>query len=231
MFNKIKYILWLLLLIPIQVFAYSDYIYAGGENVYIDIKSGVSIVGMYDINNVSPGIDAGLNVGDVIVSVDDINIENIKDLTDRINNALDGDIKIGYLRDNIVKYTKLNLVKEDDIYKTGLYVKDGIRGIGTLTYIDPNSKIYGALGHEIMDASGIRTNVLDGDIYASLVKGIKKSTPSKAGGKDAEKLDTKLGDIKENTIHGIFGKYTNEISMRKNYRIILKLVARLKVRG
>ena len=43
-----------------------------------------------------------------------------------------------------------NLYEDGDNYRTGLYVKDGISGIGTLTYIDPETKIYGALGHEII---------------------------------------------------------------------------------
>ena len=44
----------------------------------------------------------------------------------------------------------MTLIKEDDVYKTGLYIKEKVTGIGTITYIDPKTKIYGALGHEII---------------------------------------------------------------------------------
>ena len=51
-------------------------------------------------------------------------------------------------RDHETFKTELELTNVNGVYKTGLYVKDGISGIGTLTYIDPGTKIFGTLGHE-----------------------------------------------------------------------------------
>ena len=85
-------------------------------------------------------------------------IDKIKDLTD---------IKIGYIRKDITRYTNLKLVRDNNIMKTGLYIRDSISGIGTLTYIDPNTKIFGALGHEITDSSGIKLETKGGTIYTS----------------------------------------------------------------
>ena len=197
--------LWLLLLIPFNVYAYSPYIIASGKTTFIEAKlPGVSVVGMYKIDGRYHAKEAGLEVGDLIVSIDDINIDNTKDMIDIIEKSI-GDIKIGYLRGNIKSYTNLKLMTKDSIFKTGLYVKDTITGIGTLTYIDPNSKIFGALGHEMND-----DDISNGKLYSSEVTSIKKSERNSPGEKRAKEKD-KIGDVLENTIHGVFGKYSEVI--------------------
>ena len=84
-FKKFKKSFLLLLLslyiIPINVFAYSDYLIAGGENIGIEINSkGVMIVGVYKVENTYPANEAGLKVGDIIVSINDKNISSIDDM-------------------------------------------------------------------------------------------------------------------------------------------------------
>ena len=80
-----------LLLFPNIVFAYSDYIYAGGENIGIDVKSdGVVIVGTYKIGTVDISKNSGLRTGDIIVSINGSEITSIKDLSDIINNIFVG---------------------------------------------------------------------------------------------------------------------------------------------
>ena len=126
--------------IPIIALAYSKEVYLGGDNVGIEISSnGVLVVGFYDIRNNSPGKDAGLKVGDVIVGVDDTVIHEITDLSDAIASNKDK-ISIRYVRDKTEYETTLNLIYDDNMYKTGLYIKDKIIGIGTLTFVDLNNK-------------------------------------------------------------------------------------------
>ena len=130
-------------------------------------------------------------------------------------------VKIGYLRNNINKYTNLKLVKDNNLLKTGLYVRDSISGIGTLTYIDPNTKIYGALGHEITDSnSNIRLESESGKIYTSSVTGIVKATDGVPGEKNARyNSNDILGSVLENTIHGIFGTFNTNFKTDKLYKV------------
>lgn len=99
------------------------------------------------------------------------------------------------------------------MYKTGLYVKDKIIGIGTLTFIDPNTKMYGALGHEIMEkTTGTKFEIKDGTIFKSNVTGIDKGTRNSPGGKRASyMLDDTYGTITKNEINGIYGLYNKSI--------------------
>lgn len=154
-FKKIKktFIIFLTsFIMPISILAYSDYIIAGGENVGIEINSkGVMVVGLYEVDGKYKASDAGIKIGDIITSVNDTQITSISEMTKLIETS-NNSIKIGFIRNNKLDYTNLELTKdENNVYKTGLYVKDKVKGIGTLTYIDPNTKLFGALGHEIVN--------------------------------------------------------------------------------
>ncbi|MBR1377039.1 MAG: SpoIVB peptidase [Bacilli bacterium] len=211
-----------LLLIPINTFAYSSYIIASGSNIGIELNSsGISVVGLYKVGDSYPAKDAGIEVGDIITSIDDNNVSNINDMISKINSTTGDTIKIGYIRNDMTKYTNLKLVRENEICKTGLYVRDSISGIGTLTYIDPNTKIFGALGHEITDNnSGIKLDVADGKIYTSVVTGSTRSEDGVPGEKNARyNSNDILGSVAENTIHGVFGTYTGNINETKLYKV------------
>ena len=203
-----------LFIIPINALAYSDYVIAGGENIGIELKAkGIIVVGVYKVGDNYPASEAGIKVGDIITSINDEVVANISELSSKINTRGEDNIKIGYIRNNISDYTNLKLYKDNDVYKTGLYVKDSISGIGTLTYIDPNTRLFGALGHEIIEKS-------TGKIYASSVTNIEPSVNGVPGEKNAKlNSDEVLGDIFENTSKGIFGNYKLETNTGKLYKV------------
>ena len=122
---------------------------------------------------------------------------------------IDREVEITYKRNNKENKTILPLVSENDVYKTGLYVKDSITGIGTLTYIDPGTNIYGALGHEVIESNSKRlVEIKTGNIFRNSIVSIDKSMAGYAGSKNAKYFyNTIFGDILKNTNHGIFGKY------------------------
>ncbi len=225
MFKKIKQLIIIPLLLfismPLNIYAYSDYIYASGENVGIKVNSnGVLVVGLYEINNTYPAKDQGIKIGDLITSINDKKITNIDELVNEIEKGNDS-IKIGYIRDNKEKFTNLKLYKENNTYKTGMYVKDSIVGIGTLTYIDPNSNIFGALGHEIIEKNtGKLLNLKDGTIFNSSITSIDPSSNGIPGSKNANINFNRIkGIINENTNKGVFGIYNEKINNKKLYKV------------
>jgi stage IV sporulation protein B len=209
---------------PLNVFAYSDYILAGGQNIGIELDSnGPIIVGTYNIGNSNPAKDANLKTGDKIVSINDTKVSSISDMLEVIGNITeDTSIKLGYVRGNNSDSTTLNLLKDDNgVLKTGLYVKDSINGVGTLTFIDPNSKIYGALGHEVIEkTTGQKLEIKDGKIYASTVTGITPSNDGNPGEKNARYDSSEVfGNVTENSTSGIFGTYTDTLPNGKLYKV------------
>lgn len=221
--TKIIIILLTFVIIPTSTLAYSKEIIAGGENIGITLNSkGILIVGTYDINGSSPANKADIKSGDIITDIEGNKVNTIDEMANAINESNKEEINITYKRNNETKKTKLKLYKdENNIYKTGLFVKDSITGIGTLTFIDPNTKKFGALGHEIQEQStGKILEIKDGKIFDSKVTGI---IPSKDGNPGEKKAEYNASEIKgitnENTTQGIFGDYTEEIPNKKMYKV------------
>ena len=212
MLRKIRILLIILFLfLPLHVYAYSDYLVVGGENIGIKLKTkGVIVIGTYDdLNN-------NMKKGDIIISVNDKNINSIKELSDIISNNSVKTIDIGYIRDGKYKTTILKINNG----KTGLYLKDTIVGIGTLTYIDPNTNIFGALGHEIIDSiSGTIVTPIGGNIYESKVTDIRKSDFGNPGEKNANITSNNIGTIDKNSKKGIYGSYTSNFDDTNIYKV------------
>ena len=213
------------IIIPINVFAYTKYLIPGGENVGINIKAdGVFIVGFYEVNGQNIAKEAGLKIGDRITHINDEMVTGVNELVNKINSHNQNiTIKLTYIRNNKSYTTRLDLERENSgIYKTGIYVKDTITGIGTITYINPLDNTYGALGHEIIDAStNINFSLKEGTIFSSSITSIKKSIVGLPGEKNASLNFKKVfGDIKLNIITGIYGTLQENISKDKPVEVM-----------
>ena len=212
--KKIMISLLLAIIMPLELLAYSEYIIPGGENIGITINSkGLTVVGFYKVDDKYIGKET-LKVGDIITKIEGSEVTSIDEMTKTISsNIKDGKINITIERNGKTIETYLNIIKEGNVFKTGLYIKEKINGVGTLTYIDPVTKIYGALGHEItMNETNNIVEVRSGNIYESYVNSIDRSANGTVGSKNAT-IDFKstLGTIVENTKKGIFGSY--EVNM------------------
>lgn len=222
--NNLVILLLVSIILPLNVFAYSDYILAGGQNIGIQINSdGILVVGTYKIGNDNPASDADLQIGDKITKINNTLVYSIDDMLELLNKIENPEsIDITFIRNDKIMNTTLKLkLYENNVYKTGLYVKDSINGVGTLTFIDPNTKIYGALGHEIIEkTTGKKLEIKDGKIYSSVVTSINPSNEGNPGEKNARyDVNDVYGDIFENSSGGIFGNYTADLPTTKLYKV------------
>ena len=211
-------------IIPLNTLAYSKYLIPGGENIGIKVSSnGVFVVGFYKVNDVEIAKEAGFKIGDRIISVNNNKIHNVMDLVNNIDSEESNiTIKFGIIRNNVEREITLDLKKENDLsYKTGIYVKDSIIGIGTLTFIDPETNTFGALGHEIVDnTNGFNFTISSGNIFSSKITSITKAS-NKPGEKNATiNMKDILGNIKYNLETGIFGKLEKDISNEKAIEVM-----------
>lgn len=217
---KNKLLLTILLLIitivPVNTLAYSNYVIASGKTIGIEVNSsGVLIVGFYEVDNTYLAKDAGFEIGDKITKINETKVNSISEMVTALKQIENYETTFTIIRNNKEKTIKIRL-KEDEnkILKTGLYVKDQINGIGTLTYIDPKTKRFGALGHEIIETTTAQKfEIKDGKIFQASVSNIKKSRDGLAGEKNATyDKTTSEGAIDNNDITGIYGNYQEEIS-------------------
>ena len=216
------YMLLFYLLIPISVYAYSDYIMASGKNIGIELKSNnLIIVGSYKIDDYNVLDESDLRIGDKIVKINNIKIDSAYNLQQVINKLNTDKVTVTYERNNQEYKTNITLHKENGEYRTGLYVRDSIRGVATLTYIDLENKTFGALGHEILEKSTkSKFDADSGTIFSSTVTGITKSTDGNPGEKNAKSNSQDVyGIVKENTSSGIFGEYTQALPKTKMYKV------------
>ena len=209
-------------IIPQTILAYSKEIIASGETVGIKLETdGILIVGSYEINGHNSLVEAGLKTGDIINQINNKDVNTVEEMVNIISNCNCDNLKIVYERENKTKKTTLNLYEDKGVLKTGLYVKDSVSGVGTLTFIDHNTKYFGVLGHEIADTTtGEIIDIESGTIFDSKITGITRSSDGNPGEKNALLYSDKVeGEVYENTNKGIFGKYTSDFDTSKLYKV------------
>ncbi len=152
-----------------------------------------------------------LFTGDYVVEINGNVIEDKKSLVDAVDESKGNNISVGVIRDNEKKYFDITPVKTaEGKYKLGLWVKDDISGIGTLTFVDEDS--FGALGHSINDNdTGIIFKISDGAIYNTNLVNIVKpdgNNPGRLEGIIDYSSVNVIGRVTGNTEYGISGYLT-----------------------
>lgn len=190
----------------------------GGQSVGIkmDVK-GVLVVGLEEIETedsvVSPGYDAGIQIGDMILSIDGKDVYYAEEVTKLIAEAK-GTVSIKVSRKEQTLEFEVTPVKEykSGQYKMGIWVKEKIAGIGTLSFYDPETNVFAALGHGIYES---KTNTLlpadSGELLPTEVKSIREGVAGIPG--EIRGIfygsESPIGTVKENCEFGIYSKGTN----------------------
>lgn len=210
--NKIKLtlsiIIGLLIFIPIKALAYEiskdDKIYVSGEPIGIRLETGIEVVGTFGVvvdgNIIKPWEACRIKEGDKIISLSNEDVTSKADVIRILNKYHDNEMNIVYKRGNKEYESKIKAATSEDGYTLGLYIKDSVLGVGTLTYYVKEANIYGSLGHRITN-----DDYYDGQIFEAKVTGIKKPTRDEAGEKKATIIGDSIGNIKVNSDTGIHG--------------------------
>ena len=195
-------------------------VYPGGISIGVKINNkGALVVGYSDIStheglSESPGKVAGIELGDIIEEVNGENIETCSDLISKVKTCRNDEMTVKILRGNSELTKKISLIKEDNEYKIGLWVRDSTAGIGTLTFYDKDSKTFGALGHPITDGdTNVSFNIKSGTLLKSSVLSIKKGergNPGEIKGLFINENES-IGNIEKNTNSGIYGDGSVEL--------------------
>lgn len=188
----------------------------GGHSLGVKIRSdGVIVVGLASIvdkngRRYMPAKDIGIEVGDVICKIDGKKVYTAENMSKIINNNKKTVFTLTIKRDGKIIKKNIKAYKNNNgVYQLGLWVRDIAAGVGTLTFYDPKSGFYGALGHLISDAdTGRKIEVGKGEIIRSKVISVspgKKNRPGEKKGVFIEE-ESAIGNILSNTDFGIFGK-------------------------
>lgn len=179
---------------------------------------GVVIVKIENVDtatgNFSPASAAGLAVGDVIVKVDESKVTSSNELSNLLSQKDKSSFNISFIRDGKELKTTLNTAMSvsEGKNKAGMWIRDSAAGIGTLTFYEPNSKIFAGLGHGVCDIdTGEILPLSDGDIVAAKVCGCYKGTSGKAGELCGSFLNESIGILYSNNSKGVYGLMTKKL--------------------
>lgn len=190
----------------------------GGESIGVLVDAGgVIIVEDWPVvdgegRKQYPAREAGLRAGDVIVAVDGRPVRNRDEVADLVQNAGERGaiLPLVFRRDGREMETSVQPVydAEKRRYLVGLWVRDGATGIGTMTFYDPSSARFGALGHLVADASGEPYRFASGAVIDAFISGIRPGKAGEPGEKIGVFIDREdhLGVIDRNSALGIFGR-------------------------
>lgn len=167
--------------------------------------------------------------GDYIRKVDGEILESKKQLMKLVEKNQGELMEMEVMRkDELIDLALTPLQTEDGSYKLGIWVRDNIQGIGTLTYVDQKGT-FAALGHGISDVdTGERLDISQGDLYDARILSVKKGTsgnPGELRGVIDYQENLKMGEIVKNTPNGILGQMRPEKEgkiSRQPYEISLK---------
>ncbi|MBQ9685542.1 MAG: SpoIVB peptidase [Oscillospiraceae bacterium] len=213
-----------LLMTVLTVPAFAQELIVGGQAVGIQITTeGVLVGGLSAVEtasgSVSPAEDAGLRTGDLIVSVNGRTVSDAAALMDSIAACDEGEcLRIGILRgEKTLTVDVTPAVSDEGRPMLGILLRDGLTGIGTLTFCDPDSGLFGALGHSINDAqTGLTIPVREGSITDAQIVSVRpgaSGTPGELSG--TSDLGRTLGAIDRNTEEGIFGFMVEQLGGRR----------------
>ena len=192
---------------------WAEELLVGGQAVGIEISSdGVIVSGFSTVETeagaVSPAEEAGFKPGDLIVEIDGETIRTAEDLIAAVAQLGGNEATVAVLRGSeTVRLRVRPALSPGGQWLLGMWLRDGVSGVGTLTFIEPESGLYGALGHSVNDeSSGQSVPLREGRICAAEIVGVSPGTPGTPGElSGSSENGTSIGSVEKNTAAGIFG--------------------------
>ena len=177
-----------------------------GRTIGLRLRTQGVTVADFQKEGTSPGKDAGLQVGDVILKVGQQEIHSAAELQKALADS-QGPLELTIRRKG--QERKLQVAPDPELRgrQLGIYVREGISGIGTVTYYEPETGCFGALGHGVNGSDGELVEMEGGQALASQVVEVKRGqagTPGQLRGAFSD--GEKIGELTTNTSRGLFGK-------------------------
>ena len=183
--------------------------------------NGVLVVGMSEIEGddnkkYKPYENTGIKEGDTILKINENLINSTEELIETVNNSQGKDVKVQYIHQEETKECSISPVKTaNSQYKIGLWVRDSAAGVGTVSFYEPSTKTFGALGHGITDIdTNELINIASGEFVTTRILNITKGesgNPGKIQG--TVENQSNIGTIFKNSKFGIYGKVDNLSSL------------------
>ena len=195
---------FLLLVCVIVPASAASYLIPGGQCVGLHLQDDTLWVAAIDETLGKAADTGGLKVGDRLVGINGKPVKNTQDVKSALEGCTTAEVSI--LRSGKAKKLRFPTAQTAQGPKLGVYLKQGITGVGTVTYYDPENSTFGALGHGVSHGNGKLLAMDTGSAFPASVLSVKKGKAGDPGQLMGAMTDTKpLGALSKNTTRGIFG--------------------------
>lgn len=193
-----------LILLP-QVVTAEDTLIPVGQVVGLELQEDRVIVAAFDDSLGAEAEAAGLRVGDEILSMDGLIVDSAVDVREALAHSR-GIVSIVVLRDGKEQTYRVSPTITAEGPRLGVYLRQGVTGIGTVTWFDPDSGRFGALGHGVNNGEGALVDMTGGHAYRAGVRSVKRGKVGQPG----QLIGTvttpdPIGELERNTAQGVFG--------------------------
>lgn len=196
----------LLTLLPVRTLA-AQYLVPVGQVIGLQLYNDTVTVAAYDDVLGGAAKAAGLKIGDRIVKINDMSIASAEDVRSALDSG-EGILNLTVSRGGKQRAVTLTPTQTKDGPRMGVFLRQGIAGIGTVTWYDPDTGAFGALGHGVCDSTGL-LNMTRGSAYEASVTEVKKGKSGDPGQlKGTARSLEPIAPLLRNTAQGVFGVTT-----------------------
>ena len=191
------------LVLALPVFA-SELLVPGGQLIGLELKSDTITVSAFD-PTLPAGADGGLKIGDELRSIDGRAVTSPADIRTALERS-DGDVDVVVLREGREVSLRVEPAVTPDGPKLGVYLRQGVTGIGTVTFYDPDTGDFATLGHGVSDAAGALLEMTAGCACPAGIQSIDRGRVGAPGQiRGILQDDARTGILRKNTPQGVFG--------------------------
>ena len=174
-----------------------------GKIVGLQLRSGSVTVVAYDENLGANARSAGLKIGDEILEAGGKQVSCAADVRTALENG-GSQVVLTVRRDGTEQQLTLPANSTEDGPRLGVYLRQGIAGIGTVTFYDPETGLFGTLGHGVCDGKGKLLDMTAGSAYDASIASVKKGRAGDPGQLKGS-AGAEIGTLMRNTPQGVFG--------------------------
>ena len=176
-----------------------------GQVIGLELQEDRVIVAAFDDALGTAAADAGLQAGDEILSIDERTVDSAADVQEALSHSR-GMVYLQILRDGETVELRMTPHITADGPRLGVYLRQGVTGIGTVTWYDPDTGRFGALGHGVNSAEGELVDMTGGSAFRARVQSVKRGKVGQPGQLVGTVTDPDpVGALEKNTAQGVFG--------------------------
>ncbi len=204
--------LFLILLCFVCVAANAQSLIPGGQVIGLELGDNTVTVAAFDENLGTDARQAGLKVGDRILAVNGRTVHTAADVRYALERS-EGTVELTVQRNKKSDTVRFCPTVTADGPKLGVYLKQGVTGIGTVTWYDPDTGRFGTLGHGVNNPRGELLQMVSGNAYRACVVSVRKGACGNPGQLMGTLQDAApIGTLYKNTTRGIFGTFEKDWS-------------------